>query len=287
MNDRYEPVSDRVKSTDDVEIQTYDYGGQGPLLVMCHATGFCAPAYEPFIESLTDRFRCVALDFRAHGRSTQPSHGHMSWAGMASDINAVLDHYSPGQPVVAIGHSLGGGSLVLAEAAMPGRLSAIWTFEPILFEGSVDDGEPDPSFMSDGARRRRSHFADRDEVYQRYSSRPPLSGLDDRSLRLYIEHGFSDAGDGGVELRCSPEFEARTFEQHRNGAAHAVMNIDAAVAVAIGRSGTKVSDQLRELLDGQGKVEVVDYADISHFGPLEQPERLADEAATWLLSRPS
>ncbi len=282
MSDDYKFLAARIKSTDGVEIQTYDYGGQGPLLLVCHATGFCGPTYEPFINSLTDRFRCLALDLRAHGRSTPPADGHMRWTGMASDIQSVVEHYSHDEPILAVGHSLGGGSLVLAEAARPGSFAALWTFEPILFERSPNAGVPDPSHMSDAARRRRSRFADRDEVYQRYSGRPPLSILDDRSLRGYIEHGFKVSDDGGIELRCTPEFEARTFEQHQNGAAEAVFELTAAVAVAIGEPGNKVAELLEELLGDQDQVEVIDYPDVTHFGPLEQPERLAANAANWL-----
>lgn len=275
----------RVESTDGVEIQTYDHGGDGPLLLICHATGFCGPAYEPFARALSDRFHCLSMDFRAHGRSTQPTGGHMRWSGMSADIGAVIERYSGDDPVYAIGHSLGGGALVLAEKARPGSLRALWAFEPILFTSQPGGAEePEQTPLSEGARRRRSRFASRDEVYDRYVARAPLSVLDDRCLRLYIEHGFADTTDGEVELRCQPEFEARTFEQHRNGAAEAVMEITVPVGVAIGEPDSRVAGFLHDLLTGQSKVEVINYPDISHFGPLEVPEQLAGQAAGWLLS---
>lgn len=287
MTVQYGPIADRVPSTDGVELQTYSYGGDGPLLLICHATGFCGPVYEPLALALTERFQCLALDLRAHGRSTPPVDGHMRWSGMAADIGAVIAHYSPDEPVFAIGHSLGGGALVLAEHARPGSLRALWTFEPILFTAPADGVErADPSIMSDRARRRRARFSSRQEVYERYSSRPPLNLLDDRCLQNYIEHGFVNTADGDVELACKPEFEARTFEQHRNGAAEAVMEISTPTAVCIGES-SPVADSLRQLLDHQQKVEVINYPEVSHFGPLEMPEQLAADAGLWLTNASS
>lgn len=57
----------RLPSTDGVQLATYDLGGDGPPLVMAHATGFCAGVLSPLASHLADRFHCWAYDGRGTG----------------------------------------------------------------------------------------------------------------------------------------------------------------------------------------------------------------------------
>ena len=108
-------VPDTVRSTDGVTLQLYDLGGDGPPLLLCHATGFCGQVWQPVADKLAPHFQCVALDFRAHGRSTRPVDRPLAWAGMAEDVIATVEAIAPDRPIAAVGHSMGGASLVLAE----------------------------------------------------------------------------------------------------------------------------------------------------------------------------
>ena len=274
-----------VRSSDGVSVAAYDLGGNGPDLLFCHATGFCGMVWRPMAEALARHFHCYALDFRGHGRSTLPQNDHdsnMVWTGMADDVHAVVDAISGGSPVHGVGHSLGGGAMVLAEAARPGTFEACWAFEPILFAAPPPLEGPDaphPSHMSDQARRRRAVFDSRAEVYERYRARPPLDQLDDRCLREYIEYGFRDLPDGTVELACSPETEARTFEQHRTGADSLIGELSIPYAMAIGIEHERPAEAVVAVAERFPHLELVRYPDLSHFGPLQQPERLAADIA--------
>jgi pimeloyl-ACP methyl ester carboxylesterase len=203
---------------------------------------------------------------------------------MVDDFLAVAHHLSPSEPIRAVGHSLGGGVIVLAEARVPGTIERGWAFEPILFSLPPPAEAPDApheSAMADNARRRRPHFADRDEVHDRYRSRPPLDLLDDRCLRAYIDHGFRDRPDGTVELACSPEYEARTFEQHRTGADDAAAEIDVPMVLAVGGEDTVPVQAVVEVAKRNPLLQLLRYPDLNHFGPLEAPERVASDIARW------
>lgn len=273
-----------IESSDGVTVAVHDLGGDGPPLLFCHATGFCGPVWQPLADGLADRFRCHALDFRAHGASTAPEHGSMRWTGLVDDFLAVAGALSPAEPIRTVGHSLGGGIIVLAEATVPGTISSAWTFEPILFAtppaGEAPDA-PHDSAMSQAARRRRSTFESRFEVYERYRSRPPLNVLDDRCLEAYVEHGFRRCSDGTVELACSPEFEARTFEQHRTGADDAAANLDIPVALAISGEDSVPVAAIVEVAERNPHLELIRYPDLTHFGPMEAPELIASDIARW------
>src|SRR6478735_7965152 len=99
----------RVPSTDGVELELHDLGGDGPPLLIAHATGMCAGAYLPMVPLLAPHVHVWALDFRAHGDSTAPDSGDLAWSGMAADVLAVVDALGGG-PIAAFGHSMGGAS---------------------------------------------------------------------------------------------------------------------------------------------------------------------------------
>ena len=270
-----------VASTDGVTLALHDLGGDGPLLLLAHATGFCGPVWAPAAETLTRRFQCVALDFRAHGASTRPD-GPMEWAGMGRDVVAVVEALSPDRPVAAAGHSMGGAALVLAESTRPGTLARVWSFEPILFGRSPDLVGPQPSPISEGARRRRASFASRSEAYERYRSRPPLDRLDERALRRYVDHGLVDAGDGTVTLACRPEDEAGVFEHHNTDAPAVIGSLAIPILIAVSGDGERPAEAGRAVAAANPELELVVYDDLTHFGPLEDPDGLANDILDWM-----
>lgn len=271
-----------VTSTDGVTIRLYDLGGHGPLLLFSHATGFCGQVWGPMAEALSAHYRCVAFDHRAHGRSTRPVDRPLEWAGMAEDIISVVTAISPDGPVAAVGHSMGGATLALAEVARPGTVAKAWTFEPILF-GSDHLGEgSEPSEISQAARRRRPTFENRDEVIERYGSRPPLSVLDQRALKAYADHGFRDLPDGSVTLRCLPEDEASVFDNHNSGARQQVGLLTIPFLVAASGDGRPPGQAVIAAAAEFENLDLVVYDEVSHFGPLEAPERMAEDCLRWL-----
>ena len=49
-----------------------DYGGDGPDVLLVHAPGFCAAAWDNVAESLKGDVHAYAIDLPGHGRSTAP-----------------------------------------------------------------------------------------------------------------------------------------------------------------------------------------------------------------------
>lgn len=275
-------VPETVASTDDVTIQMYDLGGDGPPLLFSHATGFCGPMWAPMAEVLSEHYHCVTFDHRAHGRSSRPVGRSLDWMGMAEDIVAIVTAISPGEPVAAVGHSMGGTTLALAEVANPGTISKAWTFEPILFGKTHLGPESEPSEISEGARRRRPTFSSREEVVERYRSRPPLSVLDDRTMRAYVDHGFRDLPDGTVTLCCRPEDEAEVFEHHNTGGRHKVGELTVPFLVAASGDGRPPAEAVLAAAKEFDNLDLAEFDDLSHFGPLEAPERMAEACLSWL-----
>lgn len=262
----------RIPSTKGVVLAVHDLGGDGPAFLIAHATGMCGRAYEPLAARLAERFHVYALDFRGHGDSTAPADGDFVWAGMGADVLAVVDALGVDH-LDAMGHSMGGASLLMAEAARPALLRSVYLFEPIVLTEEYSSERT--SVMSDAARRRRSVFPSRAEAMWRYASRPPLSTLRADALAAYVEHGFADNPDGSVRLKCEPESEARTFECETKMTLDRVSDLD--VHAVIGVGGDEPTSTLfgEPLAQAMRNATLIRYPNLGHFGPLQDPASIA------------
>jgi pimeloyl-ACP methyl ester carboxylesterase len=94
----------------------------GPTLVFLHGITLDLTTWYYQWTELSDRFRCVLFDARAHGRSEPPRSGDHSLDAMADDLKAVLDAAVPSGPAVLIGHSMGGMAIVAFAERYPGEM---------------------------------------------------------------------------------------------------------------------------------------------------------------------
>lgn len=276
----------RVPSTDGVELEVHDLGGDGPPVLLCHATGFHGMVWRPLARHLEDRFRLWALDFRGHGLSNPPDPARgFAWEGFADDVHAVVEALGL-QGGAAVGHSKGGAALLLAEAARPGTFGGLWCYEPIVFPPSGGPGEGE-SGLAEGAARRRDTFPSRREAIANYASKPPLRVLDADALAAYVEHGFEEQEDGSVVLRCRPESESQVYRMGRShGGWGALPYVACPTTIACGGAQATVGGELATQLAARlpaGRVEV--FEQLGHFGPLEDPAAVADVVARDLLAR--
>ena len=269
----------RVRSSDGVELQVHDLGGDGPPLVLVHATGFHGRVWEPLASNLTG-YHCWSIDMRAHGDSTAPVDRPLEWQGFADDILAVVDALGLDRPF-GVGHSKGGASLLLAEQHRPGTFRALYLYEPVVMTPEHATGRPTENVLSAGALRRRDTFDSHDHAFENYASKPPFSSLDPHALRLYVDHGFALTDDGSVTLKCRPEHEA---EVYAHGSAHhafrALGDVRCPVTIALGVEDSVPAIFGRPIADALPDGTVASFPELAHFGPLEDPAMIAASVMT-------
>lgn len=267
----------KVESTSGCVIELHELGGQGPDLIISHATGFHGLAYVPMARMLKKHFKVWALDFRGHGASSAPADGDFSWDGMGDDVLACIDAIGV-DSILAFGHSLGGASTLLAELKRPGAIRAAYVFEPIVFPQDFLIGRADNP-MSNAARRRREIFESRSDALHRYAAKAPLSRMRADALAAYVEHGFHDLEDGTVRLACRAESEARSFEAEDKVTLDRLSDITLPLTVAVGLFDP---NNLPGML-GPGVVaavpdaKLVEHNSLTHFGPMEAPDIIAGD----------
>lgn len=86
-------------------IQTYEWIGQGPKILLVHGWESNASRWELLLPFLKDKAHVIALDGPSHGLST----GRFNIFNYAACIDQVVKIH---QPQVLIGHSLGGATSV-------------------------------------------------------------------------------------------------------------------------------------------------------------------------------
>ncbi|MBU3674943.1 MAG: alpha/beta fold hydrolase [Solirubrobacteraceae bacterium] len=100
-----------------------DSGGDGPAIVFSHGFFMSGAMFEPQVEALKDRYRCITWDERGHGQTVTSPEPFSYWDS-ADDLVGLLDHLGIDQAVMA-GMSQGGFLSLRAALAHPSRARAL------------------------------------------------------------------------------------------------------------------------------------------------------------------
>lgn len=271
-------VEQGVYDSEGTSIHYLDWGGQGPPLILIHATGFLAALWQPIAEKLSSTFRVIAMDQRGCGNSDKPTGGY-TFDLFSDDLQRLIEELELERPVAA-GHSSGGTTLVVHAMRYPGVVQRSVLIEPILPRPdwyASDTPSRNPNSLAEGARKRRAVWPSREEMYATYRTRPMFEHWREDVLRTYIERGVEDRDDGQVELKCPPDVEAQYFE--------AVTKVDAWPKLSEFTMPTLALWGANSHLLARGFSEQVDQAipniqtvlvdDTSHFLPQERPDEVA------------
>jgi pimeloyl-ACP methyl ester carboxylesterase len=271
-----------VASSDGVDIPVYDYapGSTHGGVLFSHATGFHGRCFNSTASLLATSAHCYSFDYRGYGDATLPTDWNVTWGGYGDDAQRVAQHCArESGPLIAFGHSMGGAALVMAALREPELFRALVLFEPIIFPPIVREngGGGGPSPLSQGARKRRATFASFDEAIANYSAKPPLNVFSSEVLNDYVRFGFNSNPDSTVSLKCQPEHEARTYE---SGALHETWDDLAKLRMPVWIvSGAMIpmspAEFAKPLADAIPGSTFVQWNDLGHFGPMQDPQRIA------------
>ncbi|MFT4934342.1 MAG: pimeloyl-ACP methyl ester carboxylesterase [Pseudoalteromonas distincta] len=247
-------------------------------IVFSHANGFNARTYSSILAPLAVRHRILAVDLRGHGRSTLPTHaaGRSTWTDIAEDLLALVEAVDA-RNVVLAGHSMGGTASLLATHMATERIRALVLFEPVILSREAADQArkgPINSPLAEGARRRRTTFASRQEALETYRGRGAFKSLSDAQLEDYVADAFRERPEGGVELACSPEWEVSNFVSHGHDSWSALLASGPPVRILWAEHGsTCASIVMAETeLCAAGRISMDQVKSATHLLPMEHPD---------------
>ena len=184
------------------------------IIHFAHANSFPAKTYSKLFESLSDRFEINYLERHGHNPLFPVTNG---WRYLAKELYTELtERYD--EPVVGVGHSLGGILHFLVACKYPHLYKSIVLLDSPLvsrFSGTVlkvlkATKLADKYSPSRTARLRRNLWQTKDEVLEHFQSKQLFRQFDQDVLRDYANHATIE-DNNGLKLFFEPKIEAKIY----------------------------------------------------------------------------
>lgn len=120
--------------------------GPRPPLVLVHGWMDVAASWQFMVDALSPAFfeqrLIIAPDWRGFGHTTGPACDHYVFADYLGDLDALLAHVSPEQPVDLLGHSMGGNVVMMYAGTRPERIRRLINLEGFGLPATEPDQAP-------------------------------------------------------------------------------------------------------------------------------------------------
>ena len=267
--------------TDGEPAVLHDLGGSGPAALLTHGNGLNAGMWATVVPHLQDFMHCYGLDFRGHGASRPQREGFsVERPFFVGEVAMAVE--AIGGPVLGIGHSLGGATIIRAQMEHQDLFEALWTFEPVIVPpGGTRPDEDHPLVVA--SRKRRSVFDSRGAAYERFTSKPPYSECEPAAVQAYIELGTTPVDptepNGEVRLSCAGDTEARVFLSGTPTDFDLLAAVQCPVEVARGEAISKGNEippmMAAPVAEALGRGRLLPMEGLTHFGPMEDGASVA------------
>lgn len=193
-----------------------------PQLHFAPANGFPGDSYRSLFKPLELHFNVTRLDRLGHNPQYPVAN---NWHHLADELLENLQCHCGPEPVIGVGHSLGGVVTYLAALKAPERFQQILLLDPPLMTGLDSLGlklakrlgfidHVTPARLSKG---RRATWPDQATALEYFKSKKLFKQFHPQALADYVEAGTEQAAQGGIKLRFEPQIEVAIF---RNLADH-------------------------------------------------------------------
>jgi pimeloyl-ACP methyl ester carboxylesterase len=265
-------------------IPHFDLGGSGAPLHFLHANGYPPACYKPLLELSQKKYHVFGMMLRPLWPDTKPR-DIIDWHPLSKDLLDFLSDQAR-EPVIAVGHSIGGIVTLRSAIQDPGRFRALILLDPVLFIPPIlvmwnlarligIGYRVHPKIP--GSMSRRDRFDDLDTVFRGYRNRKVFKYLSDENLRIYIQGIARPRPREGYELAYSPEWEThiyftglRDFDLWRKLPKSNVPTL----IIRGAETDTFLESAARLVQKKQPKTKIVSVEKSTHILPLEKPQEV-------------
>jgi len=100
-----------------------------PTLFMVHGWMDVADSFQFVVDAMAQGRHILAPDWRGYGRTDAGATDNFWFPDYLADLDALLDHFSPDQPIDLLGHSMGGNVAMLYAGVRPERIRRLINLE--------------------------------------------------------------------------------------------------------------------------------------------------------------
>ena len=248
-----------------------------PVLHFSHANGFPAPTYRSMLGLLETSFRISSIAALGMDPRHPPTEG---WPHLARQVIEHIER-SHSQPVVGVGHSLGGYLTFMAAVARPDLFSSIILLDaPIigaikarLLGATKRFGIVDRVTPAGATRERRAEWASLAEAERHFRGKSLFRHFAPEALRDYVRYGLAD--DGKIlRLMIDPAIEYQIYRT----VPHDLHRLLPKLKVPAGFVGGAQSDVVRRVGLSTMRRAGFSFRRVQggHLFPLEHPQAAAD-----------
>jgi pimeloyl-ACP methyl ester carboxylesterase len=251
--------------------------GTGPGVVCTHSNASTSGQWRGLMDLLAPRFRVLAPDSYDAGKSPQwPSDRVISLRDEVALIEPVLAR--AGEPLALVGHSYGAAVALIAALSNPGRVRAMALYEPTLF--ALLDAQSPPPNEAEGIRNTVANAGIALDA-----------GNPDAAAERFIDYWMGSGSWAQTpEQRKAPIVASVTNVRRW---AHALFNeptpleafrsLDVPVLYMVGKCSTPSARGVARLLTtALPRVELVEFEDLGHMGPVTHPDPVNEVIARFL-----
>jgi len=264
----------------------FDYGGESSPLHFLHANGYPPECYTSLLEHLQTQHHVFGMKLRPLWDKAKMD-GLQDWRPYSEDLFRFLSDLGP-DPVIGVGHSIGGIVTLRAAMRAPEKFRALILLDPVLFIPpfmlmwnfirAIGLGEKTHPLIT-GAKKRRRTFDNLDTVFRGYRNRPVFRYMSDENLWAYIK-GITRMNTKGVfELTYSPEWEAhiyltgmRDFDLWRG-----LPDLNVPTLIIRGAETDTFMERAENLVKKKNpNIQIITLQKATHILPLEHPQEVAE-----------
>lgn len=214
-----------IRSSDGAALSVRRLPCEGrPRLILSHGNGFAIEGYRAFWSLLADDYELVLVDLRNHGASGATDISAHSITAMASDHAAVAQACRESFGVCetyGVFHSVSAIAATLASASRQLWDGVVLVDPPLVsFDGGEGIARSIDDRLAQYARKRPASFPDADALAADFSALAGRNWTPGAALAM-ARAVTRPSPNGGVELICPGEYEARIYEENGRTASFA------------------------------------------------------------------
>jgi pimeloyl-ACP methyl ester carboxylesterase len=248
------------------------------IVHFAHANGFPSACYQQLFSGLRSDYDVITIPMIGHDPTFPVTE---NWTYLVDElIESIVSQTK--EPVIGIGHSLGGVLTALASFKRPELFSKIILLDAPIFSFNKSTLIRLIKKMrlihlvtpSKKTKNRMVSWRSRDELKQYLLSKPLYRNFNQECLADYIEHGMVKSLEGEYRLKFDRIIESEIYQTIPHNMYRLMMNHEVPISLVYSTSSHIVTNYDLRKMSGKYKINVFPCLG-GHLFPLEYPKDAA------------